>query len=68
MKLTLDYEELNRIIQLYVCKELGLTPISDIEVEIPEEEYGQNVRITVSIHHADDEPSDCEELHHHHRR
>lgn len=67
MKITLDYEELNRIIQLYVCKELGLTPVTDIDVAVPSEEYGQDVRVTIGVYHEDPEVDDCEDLHRHRR-
>lgn len=60
MQLTFDYEELNRIVQLHACKQLGLTPVSDIEVTVVDEPYGQNVLVTLGVYHSTDDIEDCE--------
>ena len=59
MKLTLDYQDLNRIVQLYVCKDLGLSPLTDIEISVPSEEYDQNLEVSLSVYHKDDAIDEC---------
>ena len=37
MKLFLDYDDLNRIIELYVCSELGLEVTSKIDIHMSDD-------------------------------
>ena len=61
MKLTFNYDEINRIIQLFVCKELKLTPVTDIDIVCPSEEYGQEVEVNIGVYHETPEPEDCDD-------
>lgn len=50
MKITIDYEELNRIIKSYSCNVLGLSPTDDIEVTLPSEEYGTDLQVSFNVY------------------
>lgn len=59
MQLVLNYEDINRIVQLYVCKELGMSPVTDIEITMPSEEYNQTLKVELSVSHEDEWPEQC---------
>ena len=53
MILTLDYTELNSIIQCYITETLGLAPASDADIVCSNTDYGQTVTAEVLVNYKD---------------